>query len=518
MNPVISNLSQSPQGSTVQIQDNYYNFNVVLLNSDGNSITIRHGAIKDLCFTEDMRFFYNYGYIVFDNQFNAMESAESISTGVDGAPEKAFTPFVFRNDGRDLIAINIVPQIQYEDADVGETTSKDKKSFALNGLFSIFDSEEILTEDKNEKFTKLYFRDYAYQLLKEKDSYFSTGKIKKGTSNTDRSIPSGEALRAVIQQALSDDTKLNQGFQSNWDVGSEKIFYSSPPNNKAIDDINYLLGFHVSGQENNFSPSILRHNRDGSWTFTPLKTIQDGSYYKGTSDFGDFGGPGTVENFIIARPTAGSSDTPGGMPGRTPGFSPFANSFSDYSYAENFQHSSMTADDVQSGMVTTVGHHYDSGAGQFVMDMERTNIGAITKDSSAMFVQNQKGITGKSPASNLTLNLTRSENKNIKHEYSVSNNPNLRLNVSRNKALMLQFFNNHTVSFRARGKTDRTVGKFITLNRNDGANDNTFDNEMLGSYCLVKVEHSFVNNQYINDIIAVKNYNAAESTSSNKAV
>jgi hypothetical protein len=517
MNSVINNLLLDPRGSTVQIQDNYYTFNVTLINSDGNVTGIRHNAIKDLNFMEDLRFFYNYGYMVIDNRMDVLESAASISNDLNGQPQQAFIPFTFRNDGRDLLAINIVPQVTYENADVGDTSNRLKKPFALNGLFSIYDTEDILSEDKNKKFHKLYFHDYSYQLLKEKDSYFSTGKLKKGVSNTDRSIETGVALRAILQQALSEDTKASQTFSSSWDTGAEKIFYSSPPNHKAIDDVNYLLSYHTSDASNEYCPSLLRHDRTGAWTFTPIKKIQDGSYVKGTPNLGDLGGSGNIETFVIVRPSVGAGPTTNG-PDRAPGLSLFANNFLDYSYAEHFQSSGMTADDIQGGMVTTVAHNYDFGKGMFSMDMKENSLESINKVGGNLFVKNQKGVTGKSPSSNLTGNLLRTQNKNIRHEYSVSTNQNSRLSVGRNQALLLQFFNNGTITFQARGKTDRTVGKFINIKRNDHANDNSFDNAIMGSYCIVKIEHSFINNQYMNDIIAVKNYNAAASTSSDQVL
>lgn len=517
MNPVIDNLLLDPKGSTVQIQDNYYTFNVTLINSDGNTTGIRHNAIVDLCFMEDLRFFYNYGYMVMDNKLDVLESAESISTGFDGAQQKAFVPFTFRNDGRDLLAINIVPQVTYENADVGDTHNRVKTPFALNGLFSIYDTEDILSEDKNKKMHKLYFRDFSYQLLKEKDSYYSTGRIKKGVSTTDRSIETGLVIRSILQQALASDTKVPSTFSSSWDTGSEKIFYSSPPNNKAIDDINYLLSYHVSDAANSYCPSILRHDRNGVWSLTPIKKIQDGAYYKGTPQLGDLGGPGNIETFVIVRPSIGEAPVLNG-PQRDPSLSIFSNSFLDYSYAENFQSSGMTAEDIQSGMVTTAVHNYDFSKGLFSIDMKDNSLEAINKTSGDLFVKNQKGVTGKSPASNLNTNLLRTENKNIRHEYSISPNQNTRLGAGRNQAILLQFFNNGTITFRTRGKTDRTVGKFINVKRNDNANDSAFDNALMGSYCIVKIEHSFVNNQYVNDIIAVKNYNAAPTTSSNNVL
>lgn len=533
MNPIIENLSLGPRNNRVQIQDNYYDFNVSLINSDGNITGIRHSAIVDLSFIEDMRYFYNFGFLIMDNTMDVLESAESISSGLDGAPQKVFKPFSFRNDGRDMLAINIKPQINYENADIGENKGNKNNSFALQGVFSVYETEDIITDNKNQKFLKMYFRDASYQLLREKDSYYNSGKVagqlqsntggtterggKKLISNTERSVPTGIILRTILQQALASDTKLSQSFSSDWDQGSEKLFYSTPAGYKAIDDINYILKLHVSDAQNNYCPAILRHERSGVWTFKPLSKIAGSSYIKGTSNLGDLGGPGTIENFTIVRPSIGQGDNMN-TPNRSPGFSPFANTFGDYSYAENFQSSGMNVDDAQHGMVTTMVHNYDFGQGQFNIDQKQNSTEAIGKTGGSLFVNNQKGITGKSPAGNLTNNLMRSENKNVKHEYNASTSQNTRLSSGRNQAMLLQFFNNSAISFRARGKTDRTVGKYITVKRSDSANDSPFDNKLQGSYCIVRIEHSFVNRQYVNEIIAVKNYNAAPSTASNKVL
>lgn len=520
-NAVIDNLSFGAGSEQVKIGDTSYTFNVQIVNSDGNNTGIKFGSIVDFGITDNLVNFYADGYLIFRNDLDALESVQSVSTDVRGLPEQAFTPFTFRGDGRDLLIVNIKPAISMDDDNPVQMSGQTgNDNFALNYVFTIFDTEDIITENKDIKLKKLYFHDQCFHILNEKTSYFCTSKVKNrdnspvGPSNGERSVETGEAIRALLAEALSQDTKTQQKFSSDWDVGSSKIFYSSPANNKFIDDLYYLLDYHVSTKENDHSPALLRKERNNSWNLTPLSKLFKTSYYKGNDSLGNLGGSNLTENFILARPNSGDSPPLTG-PERNPGASIFANNFPDYSYAENFENAGMMADASTFGVTTHMVHSYDPATKTF--SIGNNNIESALKIYKKNFVQTQKGVAGNSPAQNFPSNQIKDRNKNINHVFNPNPDENVRLNSGQNKILLNTIFNNNTIAFRTRGNTSREPGKFITLERKDFSNNSTYDNKIFGTYLVVKVDHVFKNNQYYNYMVCTKSY-AAESTGSSSGV
>lgn len=523
-NAVIDNLSFQTGSEQVYIGDTYYTFNIQLVNSDGNNVGIKFGSIVDFGITDSITNFCAEGYLIFRNDLDALESVQSVSTDVRGMPENAFSPYVFRGDGRDLLVVNIKPAISVDDGDPVNTMGQDTNSnFALNYIFSIHNTEDIISENKDMKLKKLYLHEQSFQILNEKNAYYTTGKIKNGgnspvgTSNGERSIETGEAIRTLLSEVLSKDTNTQQTFAADWDVGSSKIFYSSPANNKAIDDLYYLLDYHVSSEENDYSPALLRKEKNNTWYLIPLTKLFKTAYYKGNESIGNLGGSNLAENFIIAKPNSGDSPPLTG-PERNPQASLFANNFPDYSYAENFENAGMMSDASTFGVTTHMVHNYDPSTKTFSIDITDNNINDSMKLYKRSFVQTQKGVAGNSPGQNFPLNQIKSQNKNINHVFNPNPDQNIRLNSGRNKILLNTVFNNNTIAFRTRGNTVRQPGKFITLERKDFANNSTYDNKIYGTYLVVRVDHVFKNDQYYNYMVCTKSYSAEPTSSSSDVI
>ena len=526
-NPVLKNLSFSGKSDSVSIGDTHYEFNVQLLNSDGDSAGIKFASVVDFAITDELASFFATGYLTFQNNLDALESSQSISTDVRGMPEQAFTPFRFRGDGRDLLLVNIKPAMGVND-DQGFNTSRSNSvgtQFELNYIFSIYETQDIVSDkDKNVKLKKLMFHEQSFQTLNERNAYFSTMKSqqknqassssKRLIGNTERSIDTGSAIKELLTNTLSNDLTPPK-FSSKWDTGKTKLFYSSPANNKAIDDLYYLLDYHVSESDPSCPPALLRKNRNGAWSLIPITDLFQGAYYKGNAGFGDLGGPGMSENFIIARPNSGSGGTT--SPQRNPQVSIFANNLPDYSYAENFENAGMTADASTFGVVSHIVHNYDPATRTFSIDAKENNIQESMKKFNKNIVQTQKGLAGKSPSTNIVLNQTRTQNQNVVHSFNPNTDPNSRLNSGSNKIILNSIFNNNTIAFRARGSTAREAGKFITIKRNNSQNESAFDNKIMGSYLVVRVDHVFKNDQYYNYLVCTKPY-VAESTKQSSTV
>lgn len=531
MNETITNLSFSNQSDRAQIGDNTYDFNVQLVNSDGDNVGLKFSSIVEMSITDDLASFFQKGHIIFNNNLDALESAESISTDVRGMPEKAFNPYRFRGDGRDSIIINIKPAVDIDDGDPisKSRTASIGNTFTLNGVFSIYDTEDIIADhNKDIKLKKLYFHDQSYQVLNSKNVYFTTAKVaakeqssttdksKRLIGNTERSIDTGTAIKELLKLSLQDEQQ-KISFNSSWDKGKSKIFYSSPANNRAINDLYYLLDYHVSDSDPSNPPALLRKDRNNVWNLIPITSLFQTSYYKGNQSLGDLGGPNLTEEFIVAKPNSGDGPVTTG-PQRNPQLSVNANNMPDYSYAENLEVAGMQADVSNFGVVTHAVHSYDPATGVFSVDMEKNNVDSTLKSFNKNIVQTQRGISGKSPASNITMSQDRSSNQTVIHTFNPNTDQNARLNSGSNKILLNSIFNNTTIAFRSRGNTARQAGKFISIKRKNFQNDSSFDNKVMGTYLVVKVEHMFKNDQYFNYMVCTKPYNAESNGLSNKAI
>jgi len=491
----------------VQIQDNNYYFKATLFNGDGDSVNIKFSSIEELKIVDDLKNIAHYGHILFENKLDVIESFEFLSNHNDGSKSRSFKPFVFRGDGRDFLSIDIYPQIKKDDIINQETSFAMQKNFGLSFIFSVYDYEDILTQNRETKFKKLYFWDYSYQILSERDSYFSTGKLSPGNSDTQRSVYTGDAIRNLLTSVFRDDINTKIQFDdTRWDTGIEKIFYSSPTSFKALDDLNYLVDLHTSNKNNDFSPCILRKERTGKWTLFPIVNYFKSAYYKGGNVLSDLGGGYFIENLVLGRLNTG--DDRNDSPIRRPSVGLGTTNFPDYSIIEDFHLSNMSATDLQKELASHYVHNYDTKNKIFSVDSNRNNINDMLKVYNKFYVSTMKGRTGKSPSSNLPLNALRSEQRNIKNVYSPQTNENIRLNKGRNKMLMASLFLNTTISFKIRGSTRRQSGRFLSIDRSDSILDNKFDNKMCGIYMILSTEHLFIKGSYFNTLRCSKTYTA----------
>jgi hypothetical protein len=149
MHPVLQNLGfNSFDDDIVTISDNKYRFNVILLNTNGNFAKINYSAIVDFKMTDRITSFYTDGYIIFNNQLDALESFDSIGSNTDGEINKSFKPYTFRGDGRDLLLVQIEPFIDRDDTGTLNNYKTKNPDLSINYLFSVYDSEDLIYEDK----------------------------------------------------------------------------------------------------------------------------------------------------------------------------------------------------------------------------------------------------------------------------------------------------------------------------------------------------------------------------------
>ncbi len=546
---VISNFIRGDEGGSsgnvVQIGDNNYIFDVYLHNGE-TKMGITYATIEELKIVDDLRYFFSYGYMVFNDSQDTIESFE----GVDGTSK--VKPYSFRGDGRDYLQVEIMPQIKQDDTCVNNVSEMDREEFCLKYTFSIYKIEEEMMEDKGVKYKRLYFWDADYQILNEIDSHFSssevplkdtatnttqTGEVGSSTLSTKTTAEkkvkntddfkryTGDIIKALLDKSLNKITKTSLfKASSEWDKGGTLLEYHTNAGYKAIDDLEYLLQYHVSDKSYDYVPCVLKKTRyKEEYTLIPITVYLQNTTFKGSggvlggitsglaSLVGLGGGRSLSEDFYI-----GKQDSEGSGIGSILNFgSPNSqNSFNaiNYNIIENYSFLKADADIVQKDISTHFVHSYDPN-GFFTCSIKSNNFKNSTK---SIYNDNVKNLSN-SPNSQmydiLPKNQLREDNKNVQHVYTSGlgiGQQFQKLNFGRNKALMASIFKNSAIYFRVKGLTRRKSGTFFNINRRDNQLANEHDKNLLGKYFTTMVIHEFKRGMYYNHMYGTK------STSSEK--
>ena len=546
---VISNFIRGDEGGSsgnvVQIGDNNYIFDVYLHNGE-TKMGITYATIEELKIVDDLRYFFSYGYMVFNDSQDTIESFE----GVDGTSK--VKPYSFRGDGRDYLQVEIMPQIKQDDTCVNNVSEMDREEFCLKYTFSIYKIEEEMMEDKGVKYKRLYFWDADYQILNEIDSHFSssevplkdtatnttqTGEVGSSTLSTKTTAEkkvkntddfkryTGDIIKALLDKSLNKITKTSLfKASSEWDKGGTLLEYHTNAGYKAIDDLEYLLQYHVSDKSYDYVPCVLKKTRyKEEYTLIPITVYLQNTTFKGSggvlggiaSGFASLvglgGGRSLSEDFYI-----GKQDSEGSGIGSVLNFgSPNSqNSFNaiNYNIIENYSFLKADADIVQKDISTHFVHSYDPN-GFFTCSIKSNNFKNSTK---SIYNDNVKNLSN-SPNSQmydiLPKNQLREDNKNVQHVYTSGlgiGQQFQKLNFGRNKALMASIFKNSAIYFRVKGLTRRKSGTFFNINRRDNQLANEHDKNLLGKYFTTMVIHEFKRGMYYNHMYGTK------STSSEK--
>lgn len=489
-------------GDVVQIQDNLYKFDVFLWNGETKT-GITFGSIEEFQIVDDLRHTYSYGYIVFSDNHDVIESFEGIES------KSNVKPYNFRGDGRDYLDVEIMPQMN--EVSPNTISERDAKEFCLKYTFSVYKIEEDVKEDRGVKYKKLYFWDKDYQFLTEIDSRFSTSEVppEKSTIINSSILPSfsnantkitntdnlkrytGDSLKFLLDKCFNKITRIGFKASKDWDRGGSTIEYHTNSNYKAIDDMQYLMEYHVSEKAHGYVPCILKKTRfTDEYTFVPVTSYLQNSFGNMTEDL-----------------YVGKLDTTGnGLNNNINfGLNPSQNAFNaiNYNLIENYSFLKPDADMIQNEISTHLVYTFDP-EGYFTCSIKSNNFTNSTKGIYEKNVKNFKGYDM------IPKNKLREENKNVQHVYVSGLGPLSnylsRDNFGKNRSLMTSIFKNSAMYFRVRGLTRRKSGTFFNVNRLNNQITTEYDNVVLGTYFTTMVIHEFKKGMYYNHIYATKPY------------
>jgi hypothetical protein len=490
-----------------------YKFQAFLLNQDARAIGIRRGAIDELIIVDDILDWYHKGIMTFSNPDDIIERSTSIHEGKNTTDTvNIIDPYRFRGDCRDFLYILLEPHLDSGDEQI--TGDLESPSHTIQLLFSIFAVERIPGQHKRDKKIKIHFHDYKYQLMREKNLYYSTAKNMKSegkhsgshipikqANNTDREKYTGEIIQDIITKSLP-DTDTDGLFSYHWNFGGTKLMYTTPSQYKAIDDLNYILDRHTASEASNYGPCILRNERTTErWELLPVADFFKRATHQG--------GPGAyqTEHFLISFDGKSGIGIPPSP--KTFGFknqTPITNyHYPDLSVINDFSFSEIQGQDCQMYLNTIIMHKYNKGNKLFNVDLSEHGIDNTRKFFQDNYINNTFGGESGHGVTSWLSDSARESNLNIRVGSS-GGHQSSPIATGRNKTLLSALLLGNAIQFNVQGESSRRAGVWICLDRRNEYIDNEYDEKVLGQYLVTKVTHRIDQNGYSNGIVGVKPY------------
>lgn len=502
-----------------QFDDRRFKFSLYLLNQDGQAIKIRKGAIDNMFIEDNILDWFHRGHVTFLNPDDVIERSESILLG--DRPDDNRVPrgsYRFRGDGRDMLLLTFEPHVDDSTINQGTPMFLDSMVHTMKFLFTIYASEKIPSEQgRMYKKQKLYFHDYRYQMLREKNLYYSTAKhLQKGgehiiskhsvsrLNNRSRGKLTGEIIQDLLRSALlKSDT--NEMFSYHWNHGGGGLHYTSPCNFTALDDLKYVLDRHVSDSGFEYQPCLLRLQRfTERWELLPI------TEYFMRSKSGNAPGEYQSEFFLLSNTSEARKV---GIPPERKTFGQFARNlginyhYPDLSVIDDFKFSEINGVDCQERLNSVITHRYDEKSKTFNVDLIDGNIDNVHQQFQRLYVDHTFGGIGGHGVTSWISDSSRSGNFNYRVENSWTPDRIMSASQSRNRTLLDAFLLGNTIEFDLRGDTSRRAGVWFALDRDCEYIDNEFDRKILGQYFITRVTHEITSDgKYSNNIMGVKPY------------
>ena len=487
----------------LRLNNQDYEVSITLYNTQGIAFPINASSILSLIIEESTHEWYKQGSIVLQNGYNVLEKRPN-----------EFTPpelnYKFRNDGRDLLFVNIKPVVEtnFIEQDVFEPSFWNMKY-----IFTVYDTEDIPGNEPREKNLKLYFWETDYQFCTEINANWSTNEVLyelypeyNGRSSQlpdlKRRVPTGLAIQSLIKYALNNKLST-QKFSEKWDIGASKIFYTPTVESVVSTSLDFLVKRHVCDTkegENSGDVGILFRDRyDKTWNLLSITSLLDKAV-NNSRLAGDY----QLEQFYISSSEANSVIIPS-VPYTPPDPTGRRNiTMGQLSTVNNYQFVNMSAIDSNTMLVNTAVCSNHIGRKEFVMDLKENTIENVKNYFQQNYISKFKYALN--PYALLALNKNKTEGITINTAYSYGETKIERYPEGRNVMLESGLFLNECLTFNVPGSTLRQVNRFIGLDRPTGNIDNDFDEKFLGQWFVTRVVHEFTQTGYTNTITAVKPY------------
>lgn len=493
-----------------QIDKKSYYFRATLINPDGSITDLKKGAIKELKIIDNLFNPFTNGYIVIDDTNNALERYVEDPISNEFTPSnRPFVGYNVRGDNRDIILLNIFPLI-YKDKSYIQPPEAFLKFSSYKISYFLSNETTVIKDGISCKKYDLIDMDEA--LLKSTKLFFSSTSLLDSKNvcdltNNERSINTGTIIKGILKQGLGGDdivaseTKTVDGVVTKVDVnfekGSSNLFYSSPADNSAYDDLMYVYNLHVSSESIQDFAFLNKDNYTGEYTLEGCTSVfskayknnEGGEYFLETLTLGG----GQDVNSLVQNES------------KSPANTVKLGEMGDIIQAKFFNTS---GNDIENKIRSILVHSYNFYNKSFLIDSFDGNIENIKKDFTKSYVSTMKGKQD-NPAPNFIITNNKKQNYNYENVFTIYNLDDdfIKLAVGKNKILRNALTLNLGVEIIVEGGLHRHAGKFFSIDRTESYIDNKFDNKFLGIYIILEVHQYFDNdNIYRNKIIGVKTY------------
>ncbi len=468
--------------------------------------------------------------------------SQKTPTGMDAVVDaavsngKTLEDYEFRGDGYDILRVMIIPKAEPDSAGQGLKIDRGDTKWMLSYAFSIYEVEDV-----NEipaiyglvssymKCLKVKFYDIRHHMLKSTNIEYSTAMPKDSKyvpnfnseiAKTQGVLYTGDTMRDILNEVLA--KKENGGHPEltipeeieKWDKGKAEIFYTSPAQYSAQDDIDYLFAHHVSEKKLEGAPEDVELNdmclfhTERSDTFGKLDELHLTPLQDFFAKAGKDGGVGEIykETFYVTSATEDENVTniskvPKGGDGKNTNFKSFK-----YGQIMSYSFVDMSASVNTEIFRTTPVYSVDIGKREFNVEFKTNNILAMKKMFAKTYISKLNSAeTGNEEKLFLPIIHKHKQFLNVFPTFSSNgNNQPMRQRNGLHQLLYTGLFQNACIKFRTYGSTLRESGTFIGIDKTEGSEDTDYSNKLFGQWFVVTVDHIFEAGAYMNIIHAVK--------------
>lgn len=495
-------------------QDPNSPYTIQLINKEG-SLPINVNDVADLQIEDNALRWWVSGYIDIKNSLDFIEKSQHLPDGTqDKEPipvnPKTGSPYVFRNDGSDILLIEFRNPQANDDTD-----------HTMTYWLSVHSIEDMPGKTQHDKIKRLYFYDEKYYQMINTNLAWSTADLydtTKGAPRTaeedGREIKTGTAIKYLLFKALGED----QRFADSWDDGDTSIFYTSPANGKCIDDLNYLLSQHTASKSRGSGRGVLVYDRKyRMWKLGSLTDIfkTAATYDSDIKKF--FAGPGQQDQYKLSDKPTGSVEemSKSKQSERIPtgGDGVYTNQNADTANdIITFKFNEMVSVDNIDHLVTKPVHLHDNHGKKFYINQQANSMKSILTSVTDL-VSHLNHDREQPTAMSMNFHFDRAgDNFNISHTYSSGNTHddpgvnNTGVHASVFNSVMLS----NSAEFVVPGQSWRQAGRFISIDPADdsvGTESSGYHNKVYGQYLVLSIVHRLNSMDYTNKIVAIKPYN-----------
>jgi hypothetical protein len=478
-----------------------------------------------------------------DNVDTTGQQRDTATQGViDAAVQngKVLKSYTFRGDGFDILRIMIVPDVKRIDNtdESGLDIGKNNTKWMLSYAFSVIDVEDVNDVPEIQgnaatymKCLKLRFHDVRYQMLLTTNMEYSTAMPKDGSLRPDFNtnigkkigvLHTGDIIRDMFNHALAkpdqgglEEFKIQPDPNPKWDQGDSELFYTSPAQYNAYDDIEYVYSHHVSKQELKGLDDIrvndmcLLHTdrADKFGQLEPIVLTPLAEMFKQAGKLKDAPGELQKEHFFVTALTQQAPDA--SMLYRAP-VGPLHDTIDlkmdRYGQIISYSFVDMSPIVNSRSFSTTPVYSVDIGKRQFNVEFRGNDVESVKKVISKTYISELFKNDG-SDDEKLFLPVLHKSKRDLNIFPVFSTNGTNKTVRQRNGLHTLMYtglFQNACICFKVYGLTWRESGTFIGIDKTTGCADNDYNNKLYGQWFVVRVDHVFEAGAYLNIIYAVK--------------